>query len=101
VDEVQSQKHIVVYHVCSLKKLIKYLSHGKILPPVRAWLGIQDAERFSKQTGRQIIIRLKFRAYKPLDGHKGQAVYMDEPYDIKKWFGISKGIGSDTESEVE
>lgn len=51
---------MVVYHCCSLKKLNKYLKTGGIIPPVRAWENIQQAERMSKSTGRKIILRLKF-----------------------------------------
>jgi hypothetical protein len=73
---------MVVYHVCSYKKLQKYIQNGYIKPPVRAWTNIVEAERFSKQTGRKIILRLKFTNYKKLDGHRGMAVYIDKPYKI-------------------
>lgn len=51
---------MTVYHVTTAKKLQKFLKTGKIVAPVRAWENIQQAERFSKQTGRKIILRLKF-----------------------------------------
>lgn len=51
---------MVVYHVCSLKKLNKYLDTGYIKPPVRAWENIEQAERMSISTGRRIVLRLKF-----------------------------------------
>ena len=79
---------MIVWHVTSYKKFQKYLNDGIIKPPVRAWADIREAERFSKQTGRQIILRLKFpdNIVKKLPGHKGNAVYIDEPYPIVTWF---------------
>jgi len=72
---------MVVYHVTSLKKLNKYLTTGAILPPVRAWENIEQAERMSKSTGRKIILRLRFpdNADK-LEGHFNQARVLYEPY---------------------
>ena len=72
---------MIVYHVTSLKKLNKYLKNGKILPPVRAWENIEQAERMSKSTGRKIILRLRFpdNAEK-LEGHFNQARDIYEPY---------------------
>lgn len=72
---------MVVWHVTTLKKLNKYLRTGKILPPVRAWETIEQAERMSKSTGRRIILRLKFpdNASK-LAGRYGQARILDKPY---------------------
>jgi len=79
---------VVVWHVCSINKFIKYVKNGKIKAPVRAWLDINEAERFSISTGRQIILRLKFRKneIKRLEGHKGKAVYIEHDYDILRWF---------------
>lgn len=51
---------MIVYHVTTKNKLMKYLSNGAIKAPVRGWETISEAERFSKQTGRKIILRLKF-----------------------------------------
>ena len=51
---------MIVYHVTSLKKLNKYIESGMILPPVRAWEDIEQAERMSISTGRKIILRLRF-----------------------------------------
>jgi len=78
---------MVVYHVTSYKKFMKYMRSGVISPPVRAWIDIKEAERFSKQTGRCIIIRLKFpdKLVKRLEGHGGKAVYIDQPYPIVEW----------------
>lgn len=74
---------MIVYHVCSLKKLKKYEETGGINPPVRAWENVQQAERFSKSTGRRIILRLKFpnNAGK-LDGHYGQARVLNYRYQL-------------------
>ena len=72
---------MVVYHVTSLKKFGKYLAGGKILPPVRAWENIEQAERMSISTGRRIILRLKFPDNAPkLEGHFNQARVLYEPY---------------------
>jgi hypothetical protein len=65
---------MIVYHVCGISKFDRYRISGCILPPVRAWADVTAAERFSKQTGRPIIIRLKFPDdAEVLDGHHGQA----------------------------
>jgi len=75
---------MIVYHVTTVKKLKKYLSQGYILPPVRAWKKIEHAEKFSKQTGRRIILRLKFPDdVKQLPGHKGNAVVSNSPHKIE------------------
>ena len=72
---------MIVYHVTSLKKLRKYLANGKILPPVRAWENVEQAERMSLSTGRRIILRLKFPDNAPkLEGHCNQARVLYEPY---------------------
>lgn len=71
---------MIVYHVCSKKKLDKYVKSGRILAPVRAWENIEQAERMSLSTGRRIILRLKFPDNAPkLDGHFNQArvLYQD------------------------
>ena len=65
---------MIVYHVCSLKKLKKYEKTGYIKAPVRAWENIQQAERMSLSTGRRVIIRLKFpKNAQKLEGHFNQA----------------------------
>ena len=75
-----------VYHVCSISKFKRYRERGIILPPVRAWKDIESAERFSCQTGRQIILRLKFKDsdVKELLGHKGNAVCLDRLFVLPK-----------------
>lgn len=75
---------MVVWHVTSLKKLNKYLQNGGyILPPVRAWENFEQAQRFSLQTGRKIILRLKFPNNAPkLEGHFNQARVLHEPYKL-------------------
>lgn len=74
---------MIVYHVCSYKKLQKYLENGAIKPPVRAWENVQQAERMSISTSRKIILRLKFpdNAEK-LEGHFNQARVIYEPYKL-------------------
>jgi hypothetical protein len=79
---------MIVYHVIGANKLCRCLHLGYLISPVRAWKTIAEAERFSKQTGRQIILRLKFpEEAKQLPGHKGMAVYIDGTYDLKTIFG--------------
>lgn len=75
---------MIVYHVTSLKKLNKYIESGMILPPVRAWEDIEQAERMSISTGRKIILRLRFpdNAEK-LEGHFNQARVLYEPYILE------------------
>lgn len=73
-----------VYHVCSKSLLRKYQREGKIRGVVRAWKDIISAERFSCQTGRPIILRLKFpEKAKEIVGHKEKAVFIDEDYILK------------------
>lgn len=75
---------MVVYHVCSLKKLLKYRQTGGINPPVRAWENIQQAERMSLSTGRKIILRLKFPGNaEKLPGHYGQARVLQHRYILE------------------
>jgi hypothetical protein len=75
---------MVVYHVTTFKKLNKYVKNGYIKAPVRAWKTINEAERFSKQTKRRIIIRLKFpENAETLEGHKGNAVVLKEDLVVK------------------
>jgi hypothetical protein len=79
---------MIVFHVCGTSKLDRYRERGYIKKPVRAWIDIKEAERFSKQTGRPIILRLKFpENAKTLEGHKGMARYVEENYDIRKILG--------------
>lgn len=74
---------MIVYHVTSRKKFDKYLQSGKIKAPVRAWKYITSAERFSKQTGRRMILRLKFPDNAlPYEGHRNEAVYINTDYNI-------------------
>jgi hypothetical protein len=72
---------MIVYHVCSYKKLQKYLATGYIKPPVRAWENVEQAERMSISTGRKVILRLKFpNNADKLEGHFDQARVLYEPY---------------------
>lgn len=74
---------MIVYHCCSAKKLSQYMEKGHILPPVRAWENVHQAERMSLSTGRRIILRLRFpdNAEK-LPGHFGQARVVHQPVRI-------------------
>ncbi len=78
---------MVVYHVTTIKKLNRYLKSGKIQAPVRAWDNIKSAERFSKQTARRIIIRLKFPdSARRYEGHRGEAFILDTDFPFGKDF---------------
>ena len=75
---------MIVWHVTSRKKILKYIEQRGIKPPVRAWKDINEAERFSKQTGRQIILRLKFPTNAlMLEGHQNKAVYINKFYELE------------------
>ena len=79
---------MIVWHVLGANKLQRCLRTGFLPSPVRAWKDIKEAERFSKQTGRQIILRLKFpEDAKQLVGHKSSAFYIDGIYPLKSIFG--------------
>src|SRR3990172_8068162 len=66
---------MVLWHVTSLKKARGYFTAGFIAPPVRAWMNVSTAERFSRQTGRRIILRLKADpSFRELEGHRGEAL---------------------------
>lgn len=74
---------MIVYHCTTFKKLYRHHKSGGILPPVRAWKTVEEAIRFSKQTGRKIILRLKFPAHaEQLPGHKGMAMVLHEKYTL-------------------
>lgn len=75
---------MIVYHVCSNKKLQRYIKSGGIMPPVRAWETITQAERMSLSTGRRVILRLRFpdNAEK-LEGHFGQARVLYQKLELK------------------
>lgn len=65
---------MIVYHVCSRRKLERYAKAGFISPPVRAWQNIEQAVRMSISTGRRIILRLRFPDNAALlEGHFNQA----------------------------
>ena len=85
---MRKKDFITVYHVTSYKKFKKYLKSGVIKAPVRAWKSFEDAVEFSKKTGRQIILRLRFPKdlCETLEGHKGRAVYLSQDYPILEYF---------------
>ena len=75
---------MVVWHVTTVKKLGRYTQGGRIMPPVRAWETIEQAERFSLSTGRRVILRLRFPDNAPkLEGHFNQARVMDRPVKLE------------------
>ena len=74
---------MIVYHCTSLKKLLKYKQTGYILPPVRAWETLEQANRMSISTGRKIILRLKFPdTAAKLEGHFNQARVLHQPLKL-------------------
>ena len=82
---------MIVYHVCSPKKYERYQKSGKINAPVRAWENIGQAERFSKSTGRAIILRLKFPKNAPkCEGHFNQARIINQNYIFPSHLKINK-----------
>lgn len=77
---------MIVWHVCSAKKLNKYLQSKCIHAPVRAWDNIQQAQRMSLSTGRKIILRLKFPDnVSTLEGHFNQAKILNKNYPFKSY----------------
>ena len=77
---------MIVYHVCSLKKLERYKKTGHIIPPVRAWENIEQAERMSLSTGRRVILRLKFPDNcEKLEGHFNQARVLNQCYKFENF----------------
>jgi hypothetical protein len=78
---------VIVYHVCTLHKLKRYLySGGYITPPVRAWETLDQAERFSISTGRKIILRLKFsNNAEKLPGHFNEARVLYQKYKLDSY----------------
>jgi len=76
---------MIVYHVCTYKKLQRYKKSGRIIAPVRAWENIQQAERMSLSTNRRIILRLTFPNNAPkLEGHFNQARVLNHDYPFIK-----------------
>jgi hypothetical protein len=76
---------MIVYHVCSIAKLEKYQASGKISGPVRAWENEAQAARFSKSTGRPIILRLRFPNDTPkYPGHYNQARELKQDFHMPK-----------------
>lgn len=74
---------MIVYHVIGITDFLNCLKWGYLPAPVRAWETIEEAERFSKQTGRAMILRLKFPVDAPkLAGHKNKARVLSQHYPL-------------------
>ena len=58
------------FHVTTPKKLEKYRKTGAILPPVRFFPNKETAERWSKRTGRPLIVEIEAHESYPLPDHK-------------------------------
>jgi len=84
IDECVFQLDLLIIVNFKFKKLNKYIqSNGYIYAPVRAWENIQQAERFSKNTGRKIILRLNFPSNSDkLEGHFDQARVLMHDYKL-------------------
>ena len=82
----KSYKGKQVWHVTTIKKLEQYKQTGVIKPPVRAWKTPEEALRFSQQTGRAVIVRLRFFNYRQYEGHRNQALetFDEIPYTMIK-----------------
>lgn len=82
-----NDKYQHFYHVTTWKKLQRYIKSNKIYPPLRCWKEFDKAEDFSKRTGRKIILRLLLNdeEYKPLSGHKNNAIYTDLEIPISRF----------------
>jgi hypothetical protein len=79
---------VIVYHVIGAGKLRRSLANGFLPAPVRAWRTVEAAGRFSVQTGRAVILRLRFpRDAKVLPGHRGEAVFIEGVYPLDGIFG--------------
>ena len=79
---------MIVFHVCGISKLDHYRQLGYIKGPVRAWASMDGAVRFSCQTGRPIILRLKFPDdARILEGHKGEARWVEGNVDVRNIVG--------------
>jgi hypothetical protein len=77
---------------------------GILTAPVRGWKKIESAERFSKQTGRQIILRLKFPddgSVKQLEGHRGEAVFIEGVYPLSQIFGNKLKVSRSSKGSVQ
>ena len=73
-----------IWHVTTAAKLRRYIASGAILPPVRAWESEDAAARFSRQTGRRLILRLRRDpTFARLDGHRGEALISSAPYRLE------------------
>ena len=78
---------MITYHVISITKFMRCIKQGFLPAPVRSWETIEEAERFSKQTGRAMILRLKTPENTPkLEGHKNKARIMWQNYPTSKIF---------------
>jgi hypothetical protein len=74
---------MIVYHVIGITDFLTCLNQGYLPAPVRAWENVTEAERFSKQTGRALILRLKFpEEAEKLFGHKNMARVLYNHYPL-------------------
>ena len=84
---VKGENTMITYHVISITKFMRCIKQGFLPSPVRSWETIEEAERFSKQTGRAMILRLKIPENTPkLEGHKNKARIMYQNYPTSQIF---------------
>ena len=82
----KGERTMICWHVCSVKKINKYLKTGHINPPVRAWETLEQAQRFSVSTGRRVILRLRLPKNTPkLEGHFNAARVSYGPVSVKNF----------------
>jgi hypothetical protein len=71
------------FHVTTYKKLDKYKRRGYIKPPVRAWMSLFQAMRFSETCGRRVILRLIDNGGFELNSEIHESVISHEPYSVE------------------
>ena len=69
-------------------ELNKYRETGYIKSPVRAWESCEDAAKYSAQTGRRLIIRLKLPEDSVIEyRNNGNAIISDKNYYDEELLG--------------
>ena len=59
------------FHCTTQKKLDRYQSSGRIIAPVRFWPNERTARKWSKRTGRNLVLRIRLEDISyPLPDHK-------------------------------
>jgi len=61
---------MIGYHVTTPRKVARYHATGAILPPVRFWPSEATARRWSKRTGRHLVLQIEVMTSYPLPDHR-------------------------------